>query len=139
MLFDNIFLSTSGNQPPMGGGNPQPPILPASAGGTTAMPSVLLDQDVEPIQAQHLRTVHSKLSQLYTGAENSSPNRGLTMNSPRLINLQFTNVDRSTMENHIKYVYPNMRHRFRTTNKGYSYSDKITSEILDLFKPDTLT
>jgi hypothetical protein len=154
MLFDNILLSSSGNQPPMGGnsfpptggnpqppmggGNPLPPLAPAPPRGATAMPSVFLDQDVEPIQAQRLRTVHSKLSQLSIAVENTSPNKGLTMNSSRLINLEFTRVDRSTMENHIVNVYPNMYHRFRTTQQGFTYSGPMTSEILGLFKPDTL-
>jgi hypothetical protein len=61
------------------------------------------------------------------------------MNSPRLINLQFTDVDRSTMENHIRDVYPNMYQRFITTNKGFTYSDKVSSEIFYLFKSDTLS
>jgi hypothetical protein len=55
------------------------------------------------------------------------------MNSPKLDNLEFTDLDRQTMETHIRNVHPHMYHRFRTTNKGFTYSSNMSAEILALF------
>jgi hypothetical protein len=164
--LDNTLLSSSnlptgggGNLPPVGGGGgggnplPLPPVgggggggnpLPPAGGAnapmvaTTARP-LLLNDDVDPLHAQRLRTVYFKLSRLLAVNDNYDLNRGLTMNSPRLTqDLVFTNVDRNTMFEQITQFHPNMFYRFNMVrNRGFSYSNPMTTEILNLFKPDT--
>jgi hypothetical protein len=138
---------TGGNSPPVGGGggggNPLPPPPPAGGANapmvaTTARP-LLLNDDVDPLHAQRLRTVYFKLSRLLAVNDNYDLNRGLTMNSPRLTqDLVFTNVDRNTMFEQITQFHPNMFYRFNMVrNRGFSFSNQMTNEILNLFKPDT--
>jgi hypothetical protein len=151
VVLDNTLLSSSnlptgggGNLPPVGGGggggNPLPPAGGANAPmvATTARP-LLLNDDVDPLHAQRLRTVYFKLSRLLAVNDNYDLNRGLTMNSPRLTqDLVFTNVDRNTMFEQITQFHPNMFYRFNMVrNRGFSYSNPMTTEILNLFKPDT--
>jgi hypothetical protein len=70
-------------------------------------------------------------------ASNTDANKGLTMNSGNLQNgLVFDDRDRSTMEKQTKDVYPNYMFKFNPNHqKGFSYTNSMTSEILALFKP----
>jgi hypothetical protein len=102
-----------------------------------AYPEVNNPQDVDPIHNSNLNVLHNKLSKLVQLASNTDANKGLTMNSGNLQNgLVFDDRDRSTMEKQIKDVYPNYMFRFNPNHqKGFSYTNSMTSEILALFKP----
>lgn len=154
IIYDNTLLSSSGNQlPPMGGtGNPQPHTggggnpQPHTGGGGNPLPpnnrgpNILLStNDVEPLHAQHLRTVHSKLSRLLAIKDNLDVNKGKTMNSPNLSpDLVFTDIDRDTMYHQIVDVHPSQFFRFTYVRGKFSYTQPVSIEILNLFKPDTL-
>jgi hypothetical protein len=160
IFLDNLLLSSGGNLPPLvptgGGGNPLPPMhgggnpLPPMHGGGNPLPppvggnllppmggsrNLLNANDVDPIYNSKLQVVYAKLSQLAPVNSNTSPNRGLTMNSNRLQNLVFTHENREFMAQHISTVHPDMAHRFsRSFNHGYSLNGQASREILNLFK-----
>jgi len=94
------------------------------------------EQDVDPRHNNNLQVVYAKLSRLLFVSDNIDPNRGLTMNNNNLVNLSFTDRDRLTRKNKITEVYPNYAFRFNANHsKGFSFSDQITTEILELFRP----
>jgi hypothetical protein len=152
----NILLSSGGNPlPPTGGGNGNP-LPPTGGGGGPQHPTggplphtlgprqsdfpesnLFHSYDIEPNRHAGLRSVYNKLKQLDISMLNTSPNRSLTMNSPRLIDLEFTTADRSIMKGHVEDVCPQHSGKFYVNKKlGYSVRGYITSEILNLFKPD---
>lgn len=158
IFLDNLLLSSGGNLPPLvpAGGNPLPPMqgggnpLPPMHGGGNPLPpthgnplppvgvgsrNLLNANDVDPIYNSKLQVVYAKLSQLAPVNSNTSPNRGLTMNSSRLQNLVFTHENREFMAEHISTVHPDMAHRFsRSFHHGYSLNGQASREILNLFK-----
>jgi hypothetical protein len=99
------------------------------------MPDIVNPQDIDPLHNNRLGVVYKKLELLANAKANINPNKGLCMNSPHLVNLDFTPTDRLTMQKHIEIYHPNMQFRFVTTDKGFTYSSSITKEILGLFKP----
>lgn len=146
MSFD-IVLTSGGNNPqggnqPQGGYHPQGGNQPQGGNGgvpirpDSSIHGICADQDVHPIHENRLAILYNKLSQLQLVKSNPSPNRGLTMNSDRLMDgLEFTELDRATMKAQIENVYPLNAFQFGVTQKGYGYSNPITKEILKLFKP----
>jgi len=144
-IYDSYLVSSSGGNPlpPTGGGNGNP--LPSGgngnqppAGGQPNFPTagILHDHEVNPVLNQKLIGVHGKLSQLLPAVDNINPNAGLTMNSAKLTGLTFTLEDRSIMKEQIMTVHPDKAFRFsEVKGRGYSFSSKMTREILGLFNP----
>lgn len=100
------------------------------------MVDIIHAQDVDPRHNNNLQVVYIKLARLLYVSGNTDPNNGLTMNSNNLVDLSFTDRDRLTMQNKITEVHPNYAFRFNAYHsKGFSFSNKITTEILGLFKP----
>jgi len=89
-----------------------------------------------PKDQHNLRIVYEKLKKISLVPENTNPNKGKTMNSNLLQNLNFSDLDRETIKNHITNAYPNHAHRFRyIPYKGYSFIGQMNNDILSLFRP----
>lgn len=150
---DSLLLCSGGSSSSTGGGSAGggPPTSGGGGGGPTPTgggpaPAYVnqrgpngmdhLLNPVQPVDAQRLATVHSKLSQLVSDNYDSG-NAGLSMNSPRLRGLVFTSIDRETMKQQIMVNHPNYMFRFTTSKHGvFGITSQVTHEILDLFKPN---
>ena len=156
LIYDSHLFSSSGGNPlpPTGGGygNPLPPTgggngnpLPSGGNGNQPpaggqpnfpTPGILHDLEVNPVLNQKLIGIHGKLSQLLNVVGNTNPNAGLTMNSAELTGLTFTPEDRAIMKEQIMTVHPDKAFRFtEVRERGFSFTSKMSREILGLFKP----
>jgi hypothetical protein len=78
-----------------------------------------------------------KLTKL-TSCCGTTGNNYLTMNSPKLKNIDFDVINRNIMYYHIKTKHPEMAYKFGyVANKGYSLKGPVTLQILFLFNEKT--
>ena len=116
-----------------GGGGNNPPHINFGPGTN----NILNRESVDPIKTD-LTIVYEKLSQLINVNDNLSPNRGLTMSSKNLQNLEFNGTDRLTMYNHIVNHHPNLDPNIAKYISGvgvnFNYCTSINTKFLNLFK-----
>lgn len=107
--------------------SPEPTSSPGGGGNNTP----IISQNIEEIRRLDL---YSKLEQLT--ASFNGPNKGKTMNSPTLVNLEFTADNRNYMLYHLHKFHPDKlgTNGFKTIlGKGFGCTMPISQERLALF------